>query len=1114
MRLTTVLLFTACLHVAANTEGQNITLNVKDAPVKEVFREIQKQTGLNVMMDEALIEKLKAITLNVHDAPVSEVLKICFQNESLSYTIEDGRIIVKSVSPNSPHPIVANVEPPGDIHGHVTDSAGHPLAGASITIKGTQTGTTTDVNGNFALAGVKDNATLLISYTGYAKQQYKLKGQTSISIALIPYISELDKVQVIAYGTTTQRVYTGDVTTVKGADIEKQPVGNALLALEGRVPGLEISQSSGLSGGNVNVLIRGGTSIANRNNPFYVVDGVPYPSQLLPNLGGSLYNSSQYGPTYNPTAGIFGQNPAYSTFGNPLNYLNPSDIESISVLKDAVATSIYGSQAANGAIIITTKHGKAGDTKVDINVQNGWGGITRKLDLMNPQQYLAMRHEALKNDGSSIGPSDYDLNGTWDTTHITDWQKTLIGGTSQYLNIGVTVSGGNAFTQYTVGGNLHRETSVFPDNFANQDGSFHFNINSQSSNRKFGLILTGNYMVDDNRLPTTDLTNQSIIIPPVAPPLYTPDGQLNWAPNNSGSSTWYNPLAFLYNKYENKTNSLISNLILSYHILPELEIRCSFGYSNFQANEVVTYPLIANYPEARPTYSNSALYGNNNSNDWIVEPQINYKHKIGKGSLETLIGATIHQNNSRGVQLVGVGYNSDQVLDDIASAAVVRIQSTIDAVYKYSALFGRIDYNWNEKYIVDLTARRDGSSRFGAANQFHNFGALGFAWIFSQESFIKENWRFISFGKLRGSYGTTGNDQIPDYQFLNLYGAIPTTNPYQGVRGLGPAGLTNPYLEWEETRKLEFGADLGLMKDRILLGGSYYRNRSSNQLLPYSLPIITGFTSVTQNFPATIQNSGWEFSLHTENIKQKDFEWSTSINLSLPKSKLVAFPNLATSGYAYTLVIGEPTNIGHMYHFLGVDPASGIYQFSDGKGGTTSTPETHYPMTATSLVNLNPTYYGGIGNSFRYKGFELDFFFQFVKQIGQNYFFGTLIPGALGGGTSNQPNYLINRWQQPGMIADHQRYNSNYSLFGPYLDALQSDAAFSDASFIRLKNLSISYSLSATWIKKAHLRNLKFYVRGQNLLTITHYMGLDPETRSFSTLPPLSVLTAGLQVGL
>ncbi|OQP44991.1 hypothetical protein A4D02_09350 [Niastella koreensis] len=995
------------------------------------------------------------------------------------------------------------------VHGRVVDENGRPLQGVTVTVKGTKKQTITDDNGEFVLPQVETNAILSFSSVNMDTFNLSVSGRTEVFATLKTKMSQLDDVQIIGYGKTTKRFLTGNVSTIKSQTIETQPVGNPLLALEGRVPGMVITQATGLPGSGVAVRIQGQNTIGINigSDPLYIVDGMPYPSRLLYTISRIQGSSGNNSPNQ---AGV------QAGTGNPLSFINPSDIESIEVLKDADATAIYGSRAGNGAIIITTKKGVAGKTKVDFKMQSGWAKVTRMLDVLNRDQYLEMRNEAIKNDNITLSPTDnnYDLNGTWDNTRETNWQKELIGNTARYSDIQSSFSGGNTNTQFLISSSYHKETTVFPGNSNDKKGSLHFNINNISSNSKFKLQLSGSYLIDNNNLINRDLTQDAISLSPVAPSLYNADGSLNWAPLSNGNSTWTNPLAYLDNTYNAKTNNLIGNAVISYKILSRLHIMANLGYNNLQMNQTLLAPLTSVRPEIRPTTLRSSQFSNSNMNSWVAEPQINFQPFFGNVKVETLLGATFQQNNSSRAEQSGSGYNSDLVLKDI-SAAPTRSAIGGSAVYKYNAIFGRVNISYKDKYLLNFTGRRDGSSRFGSENRFHNFGAIGAAWIFSSENILKASRSFLSFGKLRASYGTTGNDQIGDYQYLNLYNPVTGVGvPYQSATGLAPDRLANPYLQWEETRKIQFGVDLSFNNDRIIFTTNYYNNRSSNQLLSYSLPIATGFSGITTNFPALIENSGWEFSLTSTNINQKNFKWTTSFNLTFPKNKLLEFPNLSTSSYASQLVIGQSVNVAKAYRSANTD-VSGVYQFIDSSGNFTTSPV--YPRDATVLISTDPKFYGGLENTLSYKGFELAVFFQFVKQIGYNYFFGNN-PGNFFGTTNNgnQPVSVLERWQKPGDNKPIQRYyyNFNISNFLGYYNAIASNAAYSDASFIRLKNLSLSWNVPKPWLKSIHIDNARFFVFGQNLLTITNYQGMDPETRSYSTLPPLKVITVGVQVAL
>ena len=632
------------------------------------------------------------------------------------------------------------------------------------------------------------------------------------------------------------------------------------------------------------------------------------------------------------------------------------------------------------------------------------------------------------------------------------------------------------------------------------------------------MQFSGNYMVDRNQLPGFDFTGASILLEPVAPPLYNSDGTLNWAPNASGSSTWTNPLATtLYTKSDIKTNSLVSNLILGYTILPGLDVRSSFGYTNLETNDFKGSEIESVAPENRNVTPNprTALYGKRLIHSWIIEPQLTYHKTIGQGVLEGLLGYTINQEEREYNTLQGMGFSNDAALRNPQAATSLTIYSLGYSLYKYNAVFGRLNYNWKKKYIVNFTVRRDGSSRFGDKNKFHNFGSIGGAWILSEESFFPKNLSWLSFAKLRGSYGTTGSDQIGDYAYYSLYGNTFASVPYQNSPGLRPNGLTNPYLQWEETRKIQGGVDLGFLHDRIMVNATYAFNRSSNQLVGYSLPSITGFTGITDNLPATVQNTSWEFLVTSTNIKGNGFSWTSSINLTIPKNKLAAFPNLDKSAYAATLIIGRPVSNIKTFKFAGVDASTGEYQFFDAKGNLTNNP--NFATDNTELINKLPKFYGGFQNTIAYKGLELDFTWQFVKQIGSPILFnnGTIVvPGSFYAGYSNQPATILNRWRKPGDIALIQQFSTNlFPLFFNLANAQTSNANFTDASYLRLKNLSFSWQLPNTWQQKIHLKNFKLYVQCQNLVTLTHYQGLDPENQSVDGLPPLRIITTGVRFG-
>jgi hypothetical protein len=472
-------------------------------------------------------------------------------------------------------------------------------------------------------------------------------------------------------------------------------------------------------------------------------------------------------------------------------------------------------------------------------------------------------------------------------------------------------------------------------------------------------------------------------------------------------------------------------------------------------------------------------------------------------------------------QLLAEGFTSDQELhNESAASTLTPYTPSINSVYKYSAGFTRIGYRFRDRYLVDLNARRDGSSRFGPANEFHDFGSAAAAWIFSSEPFVKSGLPFLSFGKVRLSYGTTGNDQIADYQYLALYNPVPgdVQNRYQGTTGFVPSGLSNPYLQWELTRKLQFGLNLGFIKDRLLFSGIYFINRSSNELQRYALPALTGNSGVVENFPALVQNNGYELTLTSINFKSKNFSWSTGLNLTIPYNKLVSYPGLSTSTYADLYAVGQPITIVKVFKYLGVNSQTGVYQFATENGQASSNP--NFTTDANYWVNPVPKSFGGLDNTLRYKEITLDFLFQFVSQIGANYTYGNF-PGSpyftpYGSMEAQQPTYVLSRWRAPGDVSPIQQFNSVYpaNVNTAYNDVRQSTFAYSNASFIRLKNVSLSWQFPASWMQKCKIQSIRVFAQGQNLITLTRFQGMDPENQSVYALPPLRVLTLGAAVSL
>ncbi len=1081
MRITTLLILVTALHVSARTNAQKVTLSSDNITIARLFQRLNKQTGYSFLLKDAIISADQKVSVHVKDASLEEVLNDVLQPLSLSFEIDNKIVFIipekkSGILITVPLPLPAGI----DVRGRIIDSAGLPLNGASIVVKGMQKGVQSNPKGEFELKGIADGTQLVISYAGYTSVEVTITGTTKFPLIILlrPSHNELDETIVQAYGTTTKRLSTGSISTVKSEELEKQPVSNVMAALEGMVPGLQITQQTGVPGGNFSIQLRGQNSISQSSNPLYVVDGIPYPSTTQTEV---LYNSA------------LGYNGA-----SPLDGINLADVESITVLKDAVATSIYGARGANGVILITMKKGKRGVTQLNVNAYSGWGKDTRRMSLMNTPQYLAMRHEAFANGGTPPNASTAPDLLVWDTTKYTDWQKAMVGGTAHYDDIQGSISGGTGNTGFLIGGGYHEEGTVFPGNATDRKGAVHFNLNHNSTDGRFRALLTGSFTHDGINLPPADLTSQATL-PPDQPGLFNKDGSLNWPPGA------FNPLTYLKQPYQSATDNLVTNASLGYTILSGLQLKVDMGYTDLRSSEVQVTPLASLNPAAQSVNVSSSEFGNNEYKVWNIEPQINYSQRWGGNTLSVLVGSTIQSSFSKGMVYYATGFLSDALLTDMEAAQSLSIENNTNANTKDNSLFGRITYNRDEKYLAEVTARRDGSSRFGPGKQWGDFGAAGLGWVFTKESFLEKPLHFINFGKLRASYGTVGNAPGSDYAYLSLWNT--TTFAYDTTVDLYPTNLFNPNYAWEVTHKLELGADLEFLGGRIKVTPDYYRNRSSNQLVSYTLPTITGFSGIIGNLPATVLNYGWELSLQSVNIKGRQFRWSTNLTFSAPRNKLAAFPGLASSPYANQYKIGNPIYDTYQFHYVNVNPQTGVYQFET-KAGPSNFPT--YYTDFYSTYDPKPRYWGGLENDFSYKGFTLSVLFTYAKQKGLN-LDPPVIPGELG----NLPSRYVNAWKQPGDISNIQQISyPGYNVISPYFSLESSDYFVKDASFARLKNLALSYQLPARTLAKAHITSSRIYLQCQNLLTITKFPGLDPETQSSTVLPPLRVITAGIQLTL
>ncbi|MBX2968262.1 MAG: SusC/RagA family TonB-linked outer membrane protein [Cyclobacteriaceae bacterium] len=1033
---------------------------------------IDKQTLRNVLEDLLGPRKIR---YSVHEKESTIALKkIKVEREDDQSSLHNGS--------NGTAPMRSWMQ----ITGTVTEASTQtPMAGVNVLIKGTTNGTTTDSNGHYSI-NAEEKDILVFSFIGYAPQEVPVNGRTLINIELHEDATKLSEVIINAgYWEVKDQERTGNISRVTAEVIQRQPVNNPLQALQGRMPGVYIQPLTGIPGGAIRIQIRGRNSLrAEGNDPLYVIDGVPFtPSSLLSSSISSI------------TQG-----------GNPLASINPSDIESIEILKDADATAIYGSRGANGVVLITTKRGKPGQAKIEMEINRGMGKVSHYLELLNTPQYIEMRKEAFQNDNAWPIPTFLQFIApdlfVYDTTRYTDWQRKLLGGTATTTTAQASLSGGTQQVRFLFGTGYYNESTVFPGNGNFERISGNLNVQYNSNNSKFSALITTNYSINNSNLFPGDLTRAAVTLPPNAPSLYDSNGGINW---NWQNPFFQNPLINLQKDYQTRIENFVSNLTLSYEILKNLKLKSSFGYSRMSTKEISTNPLKAINPALLAGQTGSTTFADGYVNTWIVEPQLAYNRKLGEGQLNILVGSTLQETIQEGNTLRATGYTNDALLENIRAATAINVLSAAHAQYRYIAWFGRVNYDWKSKYILNLTGRRDGSSRFGPGQRFGNFGAAGIAWIFSEEEFFKPLTRWISFGKLRSSYGVTGSDAIGNYQYLDTYSS--TTYPYNNTSGLILTRLSNPDYSWETNRKFEIAIALGLFEDKALISASWFDNHATDQLVGLPLPLLSGQSSVQFNLPATVENRGWEFSLSTTNFQRGKFTWTTDLNLTIPRNTLLEFPNIESfPAYNNLYKVGESIFTKRTLKSTGVDPQTGLYTFEDvnGDGNISSGSDGLF------IKQVAQQYYGGINNGITFGNIRLDFFIQFVGQDGYNYLFSFDSPGNM----SNQPTDVLRRWTESGQVTDIQKY----SLLGPgsvqYVNNKFSDNAISDASFVRLKNVSLTWSLPERWLAAIGIQKLNVFAQGQNLLTTTQYIGLDPETQNATTLPPLRMLTGGLRLTL
>jgi TonB-linked SusC/RagA family outer membrane protein len=1117
MKLSAVLILVASLHVAARSTAQKVTYSAKDVELPVVLSVIREQTGYVFFYDKKDLKDIEPISVSLRDVPVEDALRSILLGLPLEFELQGNTVFItrkgvtRRTEAYSPAPEALPID---TIRGYVRDSTGAPLQGATVTIKGTRDGSVTDLKGGFGLIHAKAGMVVVISYTGFNNKEIVITSttRTPMFVMLQRSQSALDATIVQAYGTTSRRYTVGSIATVDAETIEKQPVTNVLLALQGQVAGLAVNATSGIPGSKVQLQVRGqNTLLANPNGfkpydqPLLIIDGVPFaPQNNNVNQFSSLTNQEEFNGGISQYGGI-----------SPFATINPADIESITVLKDADATSIYGTQGSNGVILITTKKGKPGKTVFNLTATTGFNSDGRNIKFLNTPQYLQLRQTAMAQDSltPSSNPNDpgYAPDLTlFDQNKYTNWEKLIYGRTSNNTSVHGQLSGGSYNNTFIVSGGYARSDFNYPGHFSDQQLTEHSALHHISNDNRLTLDFGVDFGYDQNYSASFG-GNRDIVDPPNLPNLKNPDGSLVWSYQGFDLSN-YQFYANLLVPVDLQTYNFNNSLHLTYKILSGLSIGVTAGYSRNTSNETTNFPSTAQ----DPLYiSRNAQFAETNFQTVNVEPQIDYNVNIGKGNLSALVGGTYKKNTSYQNTQDGYGYASDLFLGSINGAATIYAYDQT-SLYRYSAGFGRLKYIYDKEFILSLTGRRDGSSNFGPGRQFGNFGSVGAGWIFTQEKAFRNS--ILSYGKLSGSYGTSGSDGVAAYSYQAFWQAYSYDPAFQGTRVDIPQNLYNPNYSWATKKSLNIATDLGFFHDRVLLNITYYRDREGDQLGGYPLAAQTGFSQVLENLPADVQNQGWEFGFNSSNIKTKHFSWNSNFNITWNRNKLLSFPNLAASPYATTYVIGKPTSVVFGYRYKDVNPTTGLFEFLDSKGQPTYEPQYGLPATGgdyAPIANREVKYMGGFGNTLTYKRVSLYFFFQFSSQTAPNWLstlYGNYAPGFA---ETNSPTAVLGKyWTGPGDThATLQRLATSYSSqsFNTAGYFISSSGVYGDDTYVRLKTVSLSYALSDDLVKHLHIHDAKIYCNAQNLLTLTDYKVSDPELFSdFTAFPVQRIVAFGL----
>ena len=1049
-----IILAASGVVLATESKGQEvldkrISLNIKNRELVSVFGEIERAADIKFVYSPQVIPVRTEVSLRANNETLGEVLEKLLGPFDVVFEAMGNQVVLRKADRSQ------GGAADRMITGQVIGEDGAPLPGVSILIKGTGIGTATDVDGRYSLSVPTEHeqGVLVISFIGYTTQEVPIADKSVIDIRMTPEIHELEQVVVVGYGTVKKRDITGSVSSVKGELIDAYPAGDVMQSLTGRAAGVEIVQNTGAPGATVSVRIRGTNSIRGDNEPLYVVDGFPLS-------------------------------------GQPAN-LNNSDIESIEILKDASATAIYGSRGANGVVIITTKTGRSGQPQVDFETSYSVQTLRKKLELMNATEYAQLFNIQADNDNIAPYFTQDQINNFGQGT---DWQDIVFRSAPIYRS-SLTINGGSETTRFSVGGSVFQQEGIIPGSDFNRY-SLRSKIDHEISNKltlQLSTILThsaSGRKDSQSGSRGTSMANSAITAPPTAAP-YNDDGTIN------DISTVHpfvvpdmlNPLYFIEEESTKvRENIVFANAAFIYEPVRNLSIKISGGIENtdgrtdiFRSREFRNSDGIAEIRDGKFTslLSENTISYNNTFND---------RHAVS-----AVAGYTYQHFQNEGFEARSQGFLSNVfATSNLGAASTPGIPQSSFAESTLLSWLGRVNYSFDDKYLLTASFRADGSSRFSEGSKWGHFPSVAAAWRLSQENFLKEN-RFISDLKLRASWGLTGSQAISAYATLNRLEAGNTVFGNSLYVTFAPGTTLPADLKWETTEQFDVGLDLGLLDDRVILSADYFVKNTRDLLNVVRLPSSMGFSQTIQNV-GEVQNSGVELSLNAHVVNTRNINWSINANATFLKNsvtKLAGGVDILTNNVSVLIlndnvgILREGRPIGQFFGYIEdgyTDQGRIKYRDLTGDGAVTADDKTY-------IGNPNPDMIFGFNSNLSYKNFELGVFLQ--GTVGNDIFNASSAPSTLdyGQGLNGPKDLLTDHWTPENPDAKYPKISRQASVE-------VSDRFVEDGSYLRLKNIQLAYNIPVQDMEINWIRRFQVYVSGQNLLTATKYSWWDPEVNS------------------